>query len=373
VNSGIFIGKIWDIPIRLHLSWFIIFGLVTWSLAVGYFPLEYDSLSPVLLWVLGAVTSLLFALSVLLHELGHSYFALRSKVPVSGVTLFIFGGVAQIKKEPKSPGEEFRIAIAGPATSLLLAGFFGLIWLLDRSVLFLAAPSAWLARINFFLAVFNLIPGYPLDGGRVLRSIIWERTKSLARATQVAASVGQSVALIVIVVGIFTIFSGELYNGLWLAFIGWFLQNAATSSLSQSTIQHSLKGVQVSQVMNTQYETVPGDMTLKTLIDEHILTGGKRIFLVMDTCSFEPCGMITIKDLKTVEREQWATIRVRDVMVPKRRLISVSPQTALLEALHKMDDFNVAQMPVMDGEVLMGVLSREQILHYIRLRSEIGV
>jgi len=373
LNNGFYIGKIWGIPIRLHLSWFVIFALVTWSLAAGYFPQEYEELSITSRWFLGAITSLLFAVSVLLHELGHSYFALKSEVPVSGVTLFIFGGIAQIQKEPKTARDEFRIAIAGPATSLLLAGIFGVIWLLDRSVVYLAAPSAWLARINFMLAAFNLIPGYPLDGGRVLRSLVWGKTKSLERATRVAATVGQGVAFIFIAIGVFMIFSGNLFNGLWLAFIGWFLQNAAASSLSQSTLQRSLKGVLVSQVMNKSFGTVSSRMTLEELVENQILSGGERIFLVTDDCPDEPCGMIAIKDLKAVPRSDWARTRVKDAMIPREKLHAVSPGTELLDALHKMDDFNVAQVPVMEGNTVKGILSREQILHYVRLRSEIGV
>jgi len=372
MDSGIYLGKIWGIPIRLHLSWFIIFGLVTWSLAAGYFPQEYAELSGTSRWVLGALTSLLFALSVLLHELGHSYFALKSGVPVNSVTLFIFGGVAQIGREPKSAMDEFRIAIAGPMTSLLLAVVFGAIWLLDRNNAFLAAPSAWLARINFFLAAFNMIPGYPLDGGRVLRSIVWGKTQSLQRATGVAASVGQVVAFAFIGIGIFTIFSGNLFNGLWLAFIGWFLQNAAASSLAQQSLQRSLKGVIVSQVMSHNLPTVPSAMTIEQLVEEKVLSGGERIFLVVDSCPDDLCGMVTIKELKAVPRNAWGTTTIREVMVPRERLVSVSPGTALLEALHKMDDNNVAQMPVMENETVTGILSREQILHYLRLRTEVG-
>ncbi len=373
MNHGLYLGKIWGIPIRLHLSWFVIFGLVTWSLASGYFPQQYATLSTRTLWILGAITSLLFAASVLLHELGHSYFALKSGVPVSGVTLFIFGGVAQISREPKNPRDEFKIAIAGPMTSFLLAGVFGAIWLLDRGVTYLAAPSEWLARINLMLAVFNLIPGYPLDGGRVLRAVVWGTTKSLPKATTVAAWVGQLVAFIFIGIGVFTIFNGNLFNGLWLAFIGWFLQNAAASSLSQATLQRSLKGIRVSQVMNSQYLAIPSNLTLKELVEEQMLKGGQRIFLVADSCPDELCGMITIKDLKEVPREAWQRTTVREAMVPRERLVSVRPQAELLDALHIMDDHNVAQLPVMEGEAVRGVLSREQILHYIRLKSEIGV
>ena len=183
MDSGIYLGRVWGIPIRLHMSWFIIFLLVTWSLASGYFPQEYPTLGSTAYWLLGAVTSILFAASVLLHELGHSYMALRDGVPVRSVTLYLFGGLAQIEREPDSASSELRIAVAGPLTSLALAGFFGILFLLDRAVPFMAAPSAWLMRINFMLAAFNMIPGFPLDGGRVLRALVWGWTKSLKKAT----------------------------------------------------------------------------------------------------------------------------------------------------------------------------------------------
>ncbi|MBN1964367.1 MAG: site-2 protease family protein, partial [Anaerolineae bacterium] len=228
MESNIKLGRMWGVPIGLHTSWFLIFGLVTFSLAAGYFPAEYDNLPVGAYWLLAALTAVLFFASVLAHELGHVWMALRERVPVRGVTLFMFGGVAQIEEEPRTPGGEFRIAIAGPLVSLSLALLFEVVYLLDRGVSpYLAAPSLWLARINLILAVFNMIPGFPLDGGRVLRAIIWKITGSQARATRIAGGVGQVVAVGFMGLGVLEILAGGMINGLWLIFIGWFLQNAA--------------------------------------------------------------------------------------------------------------------------------------------------
>jgi len=256
MEASVKLGRIWGIPIGLHTSWFLVFGLLTWTLSTGYFPLEYPHLSPWLHVILGVVTSVLFFGSVLGHELGHAAIALRNRIPVKSITLFIFGGVAQISREPRTPGAEFRIAIAGPLVSFALALFFGGVWLVSRSLPILAAPGVYLMRINFILAVFNLIPGFPLDGGRVLRAIVWALTKSFRQASQAAAFSGQLIAFGFIGFGIFTIFRGQLLNGAWLVFIGWFLQNAAASTYSQTNLQHAMEGITVGEVMNCDCERV---------------------------------------------------------------------------------------------------------------------
>lgn len=374
MESGIKIAQIWGIPIRLHLSWFVIFGLVTWSLASGILPAAYPNLSSSAVWGISALTSLLFAGSVLLHELGHAYLALRSGVPVRQVTLFIFGGVAQITREPATPGAEFRIAIAGPAVSLALAAVFGGLYLLDRQIPLLAAPSEWLARINLMLGLFNLIPGFPLDGGRVLRAIAWKRTGNFQRATRIATSSGQLVAFGFIGVGIFNILSGSgLFNGLWLIFIGWFLQNAAASSYAHVTLQQMLSGVTVEQVMNREPVSVPAITRLDTLIHDHVLNSGQRVFLIMDEGTHTLRGMLTLAQVNTVAREQWPVTTVGQAMLLPEQIMTVTAETPLFNALQQMDDANVAQAPVMAGRAVIGLLQRDAVLHYVRTRAEVGV
>jgi len=372
-DSGILLGRIWNIPIRLHLSWFVIFFLVTWSLASGYLPSEYPQLSTTVIWVIAAVTSILFALSVLLHELGHSFVAQRNEVPVKSVTLFLFGGVATISKEPQNGKAELLIAIAGPLTSLLLAGIFGALWLVDHSIPFLAAPSAWLARINLMLALFNMIPGFPLDGGRVLRAAVWHFSGDLRKATRIATFAGQVIAFGFIGYGLMTIFTGNLYNGIWLAFIGWFLQNAAASTYSQVTVQETLRGVTVAQVMESEIDSIPWNTHLKDLVEGKVMQEGKRIFIVTDTAGDMLRGMVTVRNITNVPRDQWDDVIVDQVMIPRRSLVSVTPATQLLDALKIMDDSNVAQLPVIENEKVNGFLCRDHVLRYIRLRSEVGL
>jgi Zn-dependent protease/CBS domain-containing protein len=371
MDANIKIGRILGIPIGLHISWFLIFVLITWSLSSGYFPEEYPQLSGAMHVLLGAVTSLLFFGSVLAHELGHSVIALRNQIPVKGITLFIFGGVAQIGQEPKTPGAEFRIAIAGPLVSLGLAGLFEAAWLLDRSIPLLAAPSQYLARINLMLALFNMIPGFPLDGGRVMRALVWWFTKNFQRATQTAAFSGQIVAFGFIALGVFTIFRGQFMNGLWLAFIGWFLQNAAASSYSQTTMQQSLRGIKVANVMNQECTRVPSLLPLSQLVEERILSGGQRCFFVADNGKLH--GMLTLRDITAIPQQKWRFTTTEQAMVPISRIVHVTPQMDLLVALQTMDNANVAQLPVLEGEDLVGMLSREEIVRYLRTRAELGI
>jgi Zn-dependent protease len=370
MEANLKLGKIWGIPIGLHISWFLIFGLLTWSLSTGYLPGEYPNLGVAAYVSLGVFTSLLFFGSVLAHELGHAFLALRNSIPVRGITLFIFGGVAQIEKEPTTPGAEFRIAIAGPLVSLALAVFFFLLWLLDQAIPYLAAPSIWLARINLILATFNMIPGFPLDGGRVLRAIIWKVTGDVHRATRVASFTGQFVAFGFIGLGLLTIFQGNFLNGLWLAFIGWFLQNAAATSYAQSSLQRSIRGVRVEQVMQREFPRIPSLVSLQQLVNESILTGGQRAFFVTD--NGHPLGVITLKDITQVPQRQWPFITTGQAMVPLARLVNVSPGTELLAALQSMDNAQIAQVPVVHQDELVGMLSREDILHYLRTRAELG-
>lgn len=371
MEATIKLGRIWGIPVGLHSSWFLIFALVTWSLAAGYLPAEYPQLPSGALWLLGATTSVLFFASVLFHELGHTYFALRNRIPVRGITLFLFGGVAQITRDPDSAGAEFRIAIAGPLTSLLLAVLFGGLWLLGETIPLLAAPSLWLARINLSLALFNLIPGFPLDGGRVLRALVWQATGSFHRATQAASFTGQLVAFGFIGVGVLVLLEGNLFNGLWLIFIGWFLQNAAASSYAQSSLQRTMRSVKVGQVMQRDCSWVPGSLPLQRLVEDQILATGRRCFLVADEGRLR--GVLTLRDIASVPRDDWDRISAEKTMVPWERLQKVDANAELLSALQVMDDANVAQLPVVEGDRILGMLSREQILAYLRTRAELGM
>lgn len=378
MESNIRIGRVWGIPIGLSSSWFLIFALVTWSLAVGYLPEAYPNLSTPAHWIIGLITSLLFFGSVLLHELGHAFLAQRNRIPVHSITLFIFGGIAQIEGEPKTPGQEFRIAIAGPVVSLALAGVFGLLWLVDQKIPFLAAPSEWLARINLMLALFNMIPGFPLDGGRVFRAIVWYFT-DFSRANRIATRVGQVVAVIFIGIGVFTMFTGDFFNGLWLVFIGWFLNNAANANYVQSSMQHVLQGVPVSDVMARNWVSVDALTPVSKLVEEYVLRNGPRhYFVTRSGYGYEDTpgklyGLVTTHDITHLPRAQWNMTPVERIMIPWDRLIVTQPQTPLKEAMRRMEEAHINQLPVVQSDGLVGVLTREGILGFLRRRAELGV
>ncbi|MBN2472285.1 MAG: site-2 protease family protein [Anaerolineae bacterium] len=361
------LGRIRDIPLGIHPSWFLIFGLVTWSLASGYFPLEYPDLSVPVYWLLGVVTSLLFFGSVLVHELAHAFVARRHNIPVEGITLFIFGGVASISDEPPSARAEFQVAIAGPLASLGLAIFFEVLFLLDQQFPLLAAPSVWLARINLMLAVFNMIPGFPLDGGRVLRAALWQWTGSFYRATQIASSAGQIVALGFNVVGIFLLFTGNLFNGLWLIFIGWFLQNAIAANLSQTGVRYLLQDAQVSQAMSPHFRQVEPLASLQRLVDEQVLGAGQNFFVVAGAEGVE--GVLTLDAINSIPSRQWPFKTAAQAMLPLERFPRLAPDSGLLEALQLMDKHNMKQVLVMEGDTIAGVLTREAIMQLVQVRA----
>lgn len=358
------------IPIGVHWSWLIVFVLVTWSLAADYGAAGFPQLGPGVLWLLALVTAALFFTSVVLHELGHSVVAQRNGVPVRSITLFVFGGVAAIGREPPSAGAEFRIAAAGPAVSFGLAAFFGALFLLVRPWAPLAAPSLWLAQINLALAVFNLVPGFPLDGGRILRAIIWRATGDPHRATRASAFMGQLVAFAFMGMGLWGVVRGDL-GGMWLVFLGWFLQNAAAASSAQSALHQELRGVTVGQLMSPRVPVVAPGTTLRALVEERILREGERRFLVDG--AGRVYGLLTLKDVARVPQPEWGNVTVEQVMVPWERVVAVVPNTGLWEALETMEATGVAQVPVVAEGRVIGMLTREDVLRHIRLRAELGL
>lgn len=371
MNANIKLVRIWGIPIGLNNSWFIIFGLVTLSLATNYFPSAYPLLSLPIYITLGLVTSLVFFGSVLAHELGHSLLALRNKIPVRSITLFVFGGIAQIEREPQSPGVEFRIAIAGPLVSLGLSGLFGLTWLLTQGIPYIAAPAEYLMRINLMLALFNLIPGFPLDGGRVLRAIIWKATNDFYKATRVATITGQVVAFGFFAFGALQIFRGQFMDGMWWLFIGWFLQNAASATRSQAKVQHTLQGVTVAEAMDTNCPELSPLTPLSTIIEQRVLSLGQHTFYVTEAGSI--IGMLTLKQITAIPKPKWGFTSAYQAMAPFNRLLRIDPGMDLLLALQAMEKADVAEAPVLDAGRLVGTLSRERVVQYLRTRSQLGM
>lgn len=369
MGKSIRLFKIKDIPIELHPSWFIIFVFVTWSLASGYFSNQAPGLPAWGMWALGLVTSLLFFSSVLAHELGHTFVAVRSSIKVKSITLFFLGGLAQIEREPDTPGEEFRIAIAGPMVSLALALGFSMLGQIN-SAPYLDSALNYLGRINLLLGLFNLIPGFPMDGGRILRAIIWKLRGSFYQATRAASVTGQIIAGGFIAYGAYSVFNGNFGNGMWLGFIGLFLFNAAGSANMQARMREKLKGVVVDQIMNRDYPTVPGDVTLDRLVLQIYANNNHGTFLVLDEGT--PIGILSVADIRKVPRHTWNRVRVKEVMKPWDLLVPVNPGMPVLTALQKMDSAEVSLVPVVDGLQVKGVLSRDQVSNYLRLRTELG-
>lgn len=358
------IGTVMGIPIRLHFTWFLVFGLITWSLSTFYFPQAAPDLPALAYWIKGALASLLLFASVAFHELAHSFVARRYGIAIEDITLFIFGGVARMKSEPPHPRAEFWIAVAGPLSSFLLAALFLFGTLQAEGGV--RALLSYLARINFILAAFNLIPGFPMDGGRVLRSFLWKRKNNYFYATQKASGVGQKIALLFIFLGIFSLFTG-MPGGIWLMLIGWFLYTAAKASYRQAGIQEILDGVKVRHIMARDLVTVPPSIFLDEAVKEYFLRYGYGGFPVVENGKY--LGMLTLKELKDVPRE---ATRVSAVYVPHRAEWEVSPDEDAVKALERMIRGDVGRLVVTSGGRIEGMITRSGIARYVQLMGRSG-
>jgi Zn-dependent protease/CBS domain-containing protein len=362
-------GRVLGIPLELDYSWFLVVALLTWALAVGHYPAEYKGWPASLYWIMGAVTAVMLFVSVVLHELGHSLVARRYQIPVRRITLFIFGGVSQIEAEAATAGGDFRIAVAGPLVSLALAGLFTILQPAVAGVSPLLALARYLAYINLALGLFNLIPGFPLDGGRGLRAVVWGLTGDFHRATRIAASVGRGFAFVFILVGVWQIFGGNVVGGLWIVFIGWFLESAAVAQTQQVVLQDLLTGHTVAEAMSRELPAVPADVTLQQLVDQHILTSGRRSFLVQRDQAL--LGLLTLDDVVRIPRAQWGAITAAQAMIPAVRMRAARPDTELRAALEAMDRDGVSQLPVMVADHAVGILRREDILSFLRAAQQL--
>ncbi|HEV2127579.1 MAG TPA: site-2 protease family protein [Thermomicrobiales bacterium] len=357
------------IDIGLHWSMVIVFGLLTVSLATAYFPETSPDLSEGAAWIMAVVAAVFFFASILFHELGHSFVALRYELPVDRITLFIFGGIAQISERAKSADVELKVAAAGPAVSFALSAIFGLAWFVTQDIDVIAAPALWLATLSLILALFNLLPGFPLDGGRILRALVWSTTGNERKAARVAMVSGQFVAFGLIGLGALLMFTGNFTNGLWLIFIGWFLQNAAVSEATGTSVEIALRGAEVRQAMGPAESQVPGRLMLRQLIDEYVLPAGERHFIVVDGDT--PRGIVTLRDITQVPQDRWDWTPIREIMKPWSQLTCVTPDSKLLDAMKIMDEKQVRQLPVIENDEALGLLTREEVLRYVRLRMEL--
>jgi Zn-dependent protease/CBS domain-containing protein len=366
------IGKIAGIDIYIHVSWIIILVLLTVSLAIGWFPQLYPGQSTATYWIVSLIAALLLFVSVLLHELAHSLVARRRGLPVKNITLFIFGGVSNIEQEPKDPGIEFQVAVVGPLTSLLIGAACFLLQLPLRGTNSpLEEILYYLAVTNVLLGVFNLIPAFPLDGGRVLRSIIWKISGSMRQATRAASLTGQVIAYLFILLGIWLFFTVSILDGIWIGFIGWFLLSSAQSANSQVMLASVFNNVTVGEVMNPKPVTVPANISLQQLVDTYFLPGGLRYALVMQADQL--VGLITLSDIRHIPREQWGQVLVSYAMIPLERLHVVSPQQTLSDVLPLMAGRDVNQLPVVQNGTPVGIVSRDAIVQYLEVRRGLGL
>ena len=365
-RTGFPLGRILGIELRIDASWLIIFALVTLSM-VGHFTQRFPGTPPVQIWTAALGTGLVFFGSLLLHELSHSLVARAHGLEVQGITLFMFGGVSQLRDEPRRPRDEFLIAAVGPAASVLVGlAFFALRSVLPSGSLVRAA-AGWLGNINLVLAVFNLLPGFPLDGGRIVRAVAWGITKDLRRATRIASTLGVVIAVGLIGWGLsLVLWAGGFVEGLWFALIGWFLLVAARQSVGQMELREDLRRLRVEQAIRTPCTTVPAFLRVDLFVDEFVFKRGGRCFFVSD--GERLTGLVTIDDLRRIPRDEWPERILGDVSVPLRQLKSVTPTDSLLVAFERMNETSLQEIPVVEGDRVLGVITREDIT---RLMSKV--
>jgi Zn-dependent protease/predicted transcriptional regulator len=376
VQAQIKLGRIAGVSIGLHYSWFIIALLIALSLA-EHFHMVNPHWSGRMLWSAAILTSVLFFLALLLHELAHSLLAKARGLRVREITLFALGGVSQIESEAPDAKGEFWIAIVGPITSVVIGVILIAIARLSgwRSGSEPATPLVsvllWLGYINIALAAFNMIPGYPLDGGRVLRAVIWWITRNADRSTRLASQVGEAVAFMIILLGLFQFFTEHgNFGGLWLAFIGWFLLDAARTSYAQAGLISELRGRRVVDIMDRNCPTVEAHLSLQDFVDAYLLHKGLRGYVVLQ--NGQMVGLITPHEVKRVPRDLWPQTSVQAVMRPLGQVRTVSPETPALQALQMMGRDDINQLPVVSNGHLEGIFSRSHIVRFLQAHAQLN-
>ncbi len=370
--QGFRLGSIFGFEISVDLSWFLIFFLILWTLTTGVFPVNYPGLSDTTYIGMGVVGTLLFFVSLLAHELSHSFLARAKGIPVEGITLFIFGGVSRTRMEAETPGDEFQIAGIGPLTSLAIAVFSGLLWWVGRSAGWSVAVNgvtAYLATINLMLAIFNILPGFPLDGGRVFRSIVWKITGNYKKATRIATIGGKLLGYAIIAWGLLQLFGGFVINGLWLIFIGWFLASAAEASYQDVLVRSTLEGVPARQIMTPYPETVPAELSLQELVDEYFMHRRYHGFPVTENNQL--IGIITLNLVKDVPRDKWAYQTVRDTMRPVQNGVSVRPEEKMTNVLQKMEESQLRRVLVTKNGSLQGIITAGDVARWLQRRRDL--
>ena len=365
--------KLFGFEVRIDLSWVILAILVAWSLSSGLFPFHYKGLSTQTYWLMGIVGAIGLFLSIVVHEMSHSLIARRYGIPMKGITLFIFGGVAEMTKEPPSPRAELMMAIAGPISSIGISVVFYGIYHLGRQGGWpepINGVVQYLAMINGLLALFNLIPAFPLDGGRVLRSILWGWKKNLRWATRISSQIGSGFGILLIILGIFQFFSGNFIGGMWWFFIGMFLQGAAKMSYQQLLIRKSLEGETVRRFMKSDPVTVSPSISIRQLVEEYIYKYHFKLFPVVQE-STQLVGCVTTREVKEIPQEEWSQKTVGEIAVKCSSENTISPETDAVEALSVMKRTDSSRLLVTEENRLMGVISLKDLLQFFSLKMEL--
>jgi Zn-dependent protease/predicted transcriptional regulator len=375
MKSQIKLGTIFGVELGLHYSWIVIALLITFSLAAQFHAVNRNWPETVV-WATAILTGLLFFACLFAHELSHALVARARGLPIHKITLFLLGGVAQMEKDAADPKTEFWMAIVGPTTSAVL----GIILLEFARIAGWAAGThpltpgtallVWLGYINLLLAAFNMIPGFPLDGGRVLRAILWWIMGSVERSTRAAARVGQIIAVLFIAYGVFRFFEGAGLGGLWLAFIGWFLLQASSATYLQVKTGSLLRDLHIKDLMSTNFEVVSPNMSVQEFVNERLMRTGKRCFLVME--NGQMLGMVTSNEIRKVNPSLWQFKQVGDVMRPDSQIHFVRPDMPAMEALEIMSREDVHQLPVLSNGHVEGVVTRAHVLEILKSRSELS-
>ncbi len=364
--------KLLGFQVKVDLSWLILAVLVTWSLARGYFPFRYGNLDAHTYWVMGFLGAAGLFLSIVLHELGHSLVSRKQGVPIKGITLFIFGGVAEMSDEPTDARSEFRMAIIGPIVSLVLGAACYLTYLAGEQLQWPTALSGvfqYLGFINIMLAVFNMLPAFPLDGGRVLRSYLWHRKGNLKKATASTSKIGAGFGMFLIILGVVSVLFGSFISGMWWFLIGMFLRNAAKSSYVQLEIREALKGEPIERFMSRNLITVPADISIDDMVHDYVYRYHFHMFPVVRDSRV--LGCISTNEVKKITREEWAQHSVQEMLVPCSGNNTVAPTTDALDVLATLQRTGSSRLLVMDGDRLAGVVSLKDLLQFLSLKLDL--
>jgi Zn-dependent protease/predicted transcriptional regulator len=361
------------IPVTIHYTLWFVFILIAWSLAVGYMPTQYPGLGVVIYWAIGIVSAIILFASVLIHELSHSYIAKKNGLPIARITLFFFGGVSEIAEEPQDPGLEVRMAAAGPLMSFLIAGVLGALWYLTRVVTTPVAVTATLgygALINATLGVFNLLPAFPLDGGRVFRGSVWRRSKNFIGATRTATRVSEAISLLMMVGGFAFIIYGDFVDGIWVIFLGWFIRSGAETSLRQTLVDETLSGVTVEKIMTRDVLTVPPSITIQQLVSDYFLVHPHEGYPVVKDGQI--LGIVTLHCVRAIPKHRREIETVEQAMIHCEPTVTVKPSSTALDTLHKMAREKVERVLVVDDDQLLGIVTRGDLIRTMRTRQELG-